>query len=293
MLKRLMTVALVCGAATATAARAQDLSQDLSLEPSNAPATPHGEAASASSSEDLAKQLANPIASLISVPFQYNYDTGFDGPGEGDGDRHYVNVQPVIPFSLSEDWNLITRTIVPVIYQDDVVIDDDSTQLGLGDTVQSFFFSPKAPGPGGSIWGVGPVFLWPTATNDSLGGEKWGIGPTGVVLFQEGPWTYGGLANHVWSYAGDDDRGDVNATFLQPFVNYTTKSATTFFLNTEATYDWDDEQWTVPINVGANQLLKLGDQPIQIGGGFRYYADGPDGGPDWGIRINFVLLFPK
>lgn len=264
---------------------------DFTLLQPDAPATqPPG---GGGSDENLAKQLANPISSLISVPFQFNYDTGFDGPGEDDGDRFTLNVQPVIPFALNDNWNLITRTIVPIIYQDDVLIDSNSTQFGLGDTVQSFFFSPKAPGPAGAIWGVGPVFLWPTATNDSLGSEKWGVGPTGVVLFQQGPWTYGALANHIWSYAGDDDRPHVNATFLQPFLNYTTKTALTIFVNTETTYDWNAEEWTVPINIGANQLLRFGNQPIQIGGGFRWFADTPPGGPDWGIRFNFVLLFPK
>lgn len=243
--------------------------------------------------QDMAMQLSNPIANLITVPFQFNYDTGFDGPGDGDGHRLNLNIQPVVPVAINKDWNLIIRTILPVNYQDDLILDADSTQFGLGDTVQSFFFSPNARGPGGLIWGVGPVFLWPTATNDSLGSEKWGMGPTGVALIQKGPWTYGLLANHLWSFAGDDDRNDVNATFLQPFLTYTTSKALTFFLNTESTYNWDAEEWTVPINIGANQLLLMGNQPIQVGGGFRYYADAPDGGPDWGIRLSVVFLFPK
>lgn len=238
----------------------------------------------------LAKQLANPIANLISVPLQLNFDHDI-GPGD-DGKRMTLNVQPVIPISINEDWNLISRTILPITYQDDVFDSDD--QYGLGDTVQSLFFSPTRPGPGGLIWGVGPALLLPTATSDSLGGEKWGIGPTGVALRQSGPWTYGVLANHIWSVAGRDSRADLNATFLQPFLNYTTPGATTFFVNTESTYDWEDDAWSVPINLGVNQLLTLGGQRIQIGGGLRYWAESSDDGPEGlGIRAIVTFLFPR
>jgi hypothetical protein len=241
------------------------------------------------SDADLAKKLSNPVANLISVPFQFNAD--FD-LGAEDGEKYFVNIQPVIPITLNDEFNLITRTIVPLIYQDGVVIDGDSNQFGLGDTVQSFFLSPKEP-VGGWIVGAGPVVLWPTATNDSLGSEKWGAGPTGVALRQEGPVTYGILFNHIWSFAGEDDRAEVNATFVQPFISYTTKSAMSFTLNTESTYDWNNDQWLVPINVLVAQVVKFGDQPVQIGIGGRYYAEGPDGGPEWGVRLVFTLLFPK
>jgi hypothetical protein len=165
--------------------------------------------------QDLAKKLSNPIASLISVPFQFNYDTGY---GPNDGDKAYVNIQPVIPFTLNDDWNLISRTIVPIAYQNDIA-GPSGDQFGLGDISQSLFFSPSKPTANGIIWGVGPVLLLPTATDDLLGGGKWGAGPTAVVLTQRGPWTIGMLANHIWSFAGDDDRSDINSTFLQPFVS--------------------------------------------------------------------------
>ena len=146
---------------------------------------------------------------------------------------------------------------------------------------------------GGWIIGVGPVFPYPTATEDALGSGKWGIGPTAVVLRQDGPWTYGILANHVWSFAGDADREDVNSTFLQPFLNYTTKTATTFGLNTESTYDWERDRWTVPINATVAQLVRIGRLPVSFTLGARYYAERPAGGPDWGIRFEVTFLFPK
>jgi hypothetical protein len=240
-------------------------------------------------SAELAKQLSNPVASLISVPLQSNFDFGA-GPND-DGFQFKLNVQPVIPFSLSEDWNLISRTIVPIVYQENIF--GTSSQSGLSDTVQNFFFSPKAPTSGGWIWGAGPLFLLPTASDALLGTEKWGAGPTALILKQQHGWTYGALANHIWSFAGDSSRADVSATFIQPFLSYSTKTYTTFGLNTESTYDWENSQWTVPLNVSVSQLVKLGGKPVQFSLGGRYYAEKPSDGPDWGLRFAITFLFPK
>lgn len=238
---------------------------------------------------ELAKATQNPIASLISLPIQNNFDWG--GGPNGDGFQYKLNVQPVIPFSLNEDWNLISRTIVPYIEQNDII--GTSSQSGLGDIVQSLFFSPVKPTESGWIWGAGPVLQLPTATDNLLGEEKWGAGPTVVVLKQQGPWTYGLLANHIWSFAGEDAREDVNRTFLQPFLSYTTETFTTFGVNSESTYDWVRSQWNVPANVFVQQLVKVGGQPIALQLGGRYDVKGPDDKPEWGLRFQVNFLFPR
>ena len=245
--------------------------------------------AAAQSDQDLANQLSNPVASLISIPIQYNFDHNI-GPVDG-GQKHYINVQPVIPISLDESWNLISRTIVPIVAQDEI-FPGAGDQFGLSDTVQSLFFSPKLPA-NGIIWGVGPVVLLPTGTESLLTGDKWGAGPTAVMLTQQSGWTVGILANHIWSFAGDESRADVNSTFLQPFITYTTADAWTFALNTESTYDWTNEAWSVPVNFNISKLTKIGDQPVSLGAGVRYWADSPDSGPEgWGARATLTFLFP-
>lgn len=264
----------------------------LALAPSGFAATAVTHSAPAADTDqaaELAKQLSNPVAALISVPFQANWDFGL---GDGSGQKFTLNFQPVIPISISQDWNLIIRTILPVIDQTGVRGSGSGSQSGLGNTTQSFFLSPKEPGPGGLIWGLGPVGYYPTATDSLIGPEKWGLGPTLVALVQKEGWTVGILANQIWSVGGDSNEQNISAAFLQPFVAYTTKTHTTFTVNTESTYDWENEEWTVPLNLMVSQIFKIGKLPVSLQVGGRYYAEAPTGGPEWGIRATFTLLFP-
>jgi len=138
------------------------------------------------------------------------------------------------------------------------------------------------------------VLLLPTGSSERLTADKWGVGPTAVALKQVGPWTYGALANHIVSFSGEENRANINATYIQPFVAYITATKTTFGLNTESTYDWEAGQWSVPVNITVSQLLRSGRQPLQLQAGVRYWADGPPGGADgWGARLGVILQFPK
>lgn len=238
---------------------------------------------------DLAKKLANPVSSLISVPFQNNTDYGI---GDNKGSRNTMNIQPVVPITLTPKLNLITRAILPVITQDNITGPAEK-QSGLSDMVLSGFFSPSQT-KNGVTWGAGPVLLLPTGTNDYLAGKKIGIGPTVVILKQANGWTYGTLANQIWSIAGDKDRDAVSQMYLQPFLSYNWKSGAGLVVNMEYTQNWHASTSTIYLNPLLNGLTSLGKQKVQLGVGPRINIAAPSGaGSSWGWRAVLVLLFPK
>jgi hypothetical protein len=238
---------------------------------------------------ELAKKLSNPISSLISVPFQNNTDYGI---GDMKGSRNTMNIQPVVPISITNKLNLITRIIMPIISQYNITGEGEK-QSGLGDFVLSGFLSPKEA-KNGITWGAGPVFLLPVGTNDYLTSKKFGIGPTAVALRQTNGWTYGALANQIWSVAGDKDRPAVNQMFLQPFISYNWKSGAGLGANMEYTQNWEASSATIFLNPIVTGVTSIGNQKLQLGFGPRINVAAPDGSTSsWGWRAVLVLLFPK
>jgi hypothetical protein len=241
------------------------------------------------SAEELAKKLANPVASLISVPFQDNLDVGI---GNFNGYRNTLNFQPVIPISLNQKTNLITRIIIPIISQQNIVA-DGSKQNGLGDALLSGFFSP-AQSNNGFTWGAGPVALLPIATNDYLASKKWGLGPTALALKQTNGWTIGVLVNQVWSVAGDKARSDINQMFVQQFTVYNWKSGAGVGLNTEWTQSWAANTTTVFMTPQFSGVTKFGTQMIQLLIGPHLQLSGPNySKANFGVRAQIVFVFPK
>lgn len=243
-----------------------------------------------STAADLQKAVQNPVASLISVPVQNNSNFGI---GPYDRTQDVLNVQPVIPANISKNWMLITRIIQPIVWQP---YPNATTggEYGLGDMNPTFFLSPRKPGK--VIWGVGPAFVIPTATNDILGQGKFSIGPSFVALAQPQHWTLGALVNNVWSVAGSGGRPDVNQMLLQYFINYNLKKGWYVSLSPIITANWKASTgnvWTVPFGGGIGRVTKLGFQPVNITAQFYGNAVHPAGASPWGMRLQIAFLFPK
>jgi len=296
--------------------------------PQNKPSTPQDKrgpteqnASEENQTKALAKAVQNPVASLISVPLQNN--TNFD-IGPNNRTQNILNIQPVIPVRVSNSWNLIMRIITPVIYQPSIpsLVFQSNTPfnhlgtLGLGDMNPTFFLSPAKPKK--LIWGVGPAFLLPTATERVLGQGKWSIGPSLVALTQPGHWTIGALINNVWSFAGPNrtlefpsqllpcgscgvpvgasSTSNVKQMLLQYFINYNLKKGWYLAWQPIITANWEATSgnvWTVPFGGGLGRIMKFGNQPVNLTAQFYGNATYPRFGSPWSMRLQIAFLFPK
>ena len=253
-------------------------------------------AASSASAQDaaaLAQAAQNPIADMISVPFQSN--TNFN-VGPLNKTQEILNIQPVYPINLSSEWNLITRTILPVISQPAFTSGQDR-EFGLGDIQFSAFLSPKQA-TGGWVWGAGAIVQMDTATDNRLGQGAWGLGPTAVALHLGKTWVYGALVNNVWSVSTDEGRGSVNQMLIQPFINYNFPDAPGRYLSFSPviTADWkadSKQRWVVPLGLGIGQITRIGNQPVNLQAGAYYNVERPDNAAEWQMRLQMQLLFPK
>ena len=273
--------------------------QDTPVGPAGTQVATEETPAAATNADELRKAAQNPIASLISVPFQDNWNFGI---GPDNRVQNVLNIQPVIPFSVAKNWNLITRWITPIIYQPLPVPqppgppEQQAGVYGLGDINPSFFLSPKKSKV---IWGVGPTFVFPTATNTTyLGQGKLSMGPSVVALVQPPHWTIGVLANNYWSVAGHSDlnKPAVNQFLLQYFINYNMKKGWYLTNQPIITANWrasSGNVWTVPFGGGVGRIMKLGFQPVNINAQLYGNAVHPSGASSWTLRLQFVLLFPR
>jgi hypothetical protein len=304
--------ALVC-ALTAHSARGE--------EPQSHPASPPAEAHDASPEtkkdecgggakaelEELAKKLQNPVSDLISVPFQFNTDFDIGPYGRT---ANVLNIQPVIPIHLTEDWNLVSRSILPIAWAPDPT-KQYGTTFGLSDLTETLFLAPSKPH--GFIWGIGPAIVLPTATSSRLGSSKWSVGPAVVVLVQPKPWTFGAVAWNTWSVFGASDRPNVSSLTAQYFVNYNLPKG--FYLTSAPiiSANWKHNSWTVPFGGGAGAILLVdGKLPINLQVSAYYnvvrakanpvpsdIASKHDAatpsleGPAWQLRVQLALLFPQ
>jgi len=266
------------------------IAQEPAVDPAGTQVATEQSPASAENADALRKAAQNPIASLISVPVQNNSNFGV---GSDDRIQDVLNIQPVIPVPLSKKLNMIARIITPIVYQPTTNQPTDQGAYGFGDLNPTFFFAPSKAST--LIWGVGPAFVLPTATNSYLGQGKWSIGPSVVALAQPGKWTLGALVNNVFSVGGQSSRADVNQMLFQYFINYNLKHGYYITWQPTLTANWetDEGRWTVPYGGGIGRIMKLGFQPVNLTA--QFYGNGvhPANTSSWSMRLQIAFLFPK
>ena len=248
-----------------------------------------GIASAEKSTAELAKAAQNPIANMISLPLQNNTNIYI---GDSTQSQNILNIQPVWPFEINDNWNVITRTIMPVTSNPNILTGSDRIN-GIGDTSFSAFLSPK----GGDItWGVGPVFLFPTASDDALGSDKWAGGISAVALAMPGKWVLGALASNLWSFAGSGEK-DINLFTLQPFINRNFDAGWYVTTAPIITANWEadnDHRWTLPLGGGVGKIFKIGKQAINAQLSLYNNVITPDDyGSEWQLRTQIQFLFPQ
>ena len=239
-----------------------------------------------SASIDIAREDQNPITRFYTVRFEDNAQFGF---GPDDEVLNFFRIQPLVPVKLSEDWHLVTRAIIPIVHQPWPESTDGLSDIGL-----NFFLTPGRAGK--FIWGVGPALILPTATDDKIGTEKWSAGPAVAAVYYTGPWVIGAVAQNVWSFAGEDERNDVNLMTVRPLINYNLPNGWYLSSSPSIAANWEakeDDRWLVPVGGGVGKIFTIGNQRMSALLESYYHIKSPDIGPDWQLRFQLSFLFPE
>ncbi|OGT82528.1 MAG: hypothetical protein A3H91_03580 [Gammaproteobacteria bacterium RIFCSPLOWO2_02_FULL_61_13] len=249
------------------------------------PIAPAAEATNNVSAMELAKQDQNPLTRFYTLRFEDNAQFGF-GP---DNDvQNFFRIQPLIPFELNENWSLVTRAVIPIAHQPW----PESTD-GLSDVALAMLLTPARAGK--FIWGVGPALLLPTATDAMIGLEKWSAGPAVAGVYTSGPWLVGAVIQNLWSFAGDEERQDVNAMTLRPLINYNFSNGWSLSSSPSIAANWkadSDARWLVPLGGGVGKIFAIGGQRVSVSVESYYHIVSPEIGPDWQLRFQLTFLYP-
>ena len=247
--------------------------------------TPAPSPASVMSDQALAISVHNPFEDFVKVPIQST--TGFQlGRDHKVGDSW--NIEPVLPFSLNADWDLIARPSLTIAYAP-----TPHEQSGLTDLQTSFFLTPRKESTW--IWGAGPIFQFPTASSSELGSGRWSAGPTAALVYTEGPWFGGILSYHLMSFAGNRARGSVNQTYIEPEISYNFESGWYVQCDPQMTLDWTADTanaWTIPMGADVGKAFNIGSQSLSLQVGAYDLVKRPDGAPQWIMRMSVTFLYP-
>ncbi len=246
------------------------------------------EAEAQAKATELAKAAQNPVANMNSIPVQFNWTTG---GGLGDETQSVINVQPVLPLPINEKWNVISRTVVPIVN-----LPGGGTErlTGIADIQEQVYFTPAKSG--GITWGFGPIFSFPTATNPAMETGQFALGPTFVALKIGKKWVYGALVNNLWRIAGSETTTPINAFFLQPFINYNLKRGWAISTSPAITANWNapsGQEWTVPLGLGVSKITMVGKQPMNVILQYYHNVERPTGAGADMVRMQFTLLYPR
>ena len=262
-------------------------------ETDSARAERHGKAEAS-----LAKAAQNPVANMMSLPLQYNFYTA---GGLGSESMMVLNVQPVLPLPIGKDWLIVSRTVVPFtsVPLPAVIPAVAASPLGgprasgIADIEEQAYVTSAKPGK--FTWAVGPIFSFPTATNNVLRTGQWGLGPTAVGLVMPGPWVIGTLVNNVWRIGGAANGHVLNNFTVQPFINYNLPRAWAISTAPLITSNWsapDGQRWTVPIGLGISKVTHLVEQPLNLELQYYHNLNHPSGAGSEQLRLEVAALWP-